>query len=58
MLLTLFRRDDLKSVLAKAASGLQVGLLLEALQQTTEFEREIARKYSMPVSFLLALCDP
>lgn len=42
-------RNDLKSVLAKAPTGLQVGLLLEALQQTTDFERELSRKYSMSV---------
>lgn len=43
-------RDDLKSVLAKNKSTLQVGLLLEVLQLTTEFEREMSRKYSLPVS--------
>ncbi|ORY89757.1 Vps53-like protein [Leucosporidium creatinivorum] len=48
-------RDDLKSVLAKAAPQLQVGLLLEALGQTTEFEREMSRKYSMPFDSISAL---
>lgn len=43
-------RDDLKSVLSKAAPQLQVGLLLDALGQTAEFEREMSRKYSMAVS--------
>lgn len=45
-------RDDLKSVLTKAAPQLNVGLLLESLAQTAEFEREMSRKYSMPVSCL------
>ncbi|KAI5477878.1 GARP complex subunit Vps53 [Pseudohyphozyma bogoriensis] len=48
-------REDLKSVLSKAAPTLQIGLLLEALQQTTDFERELSRKYSMPFESIAAL---
>jgi len=40
-------RDDLKSVLAKGKSNLQVGLLLESIQLTTEFEREMSRKFGL-----------
>ena len=43
-------RDDLSSVLVKSAAGLQVSVLLEVLQQTTEFEALMSRKYAMPVS--------
>jgi hypothetical protein len=49
-------RNDLKSVLAKSASTLNVGLLLESIALCAEFEREMAKKYSLsvrsPVSYL------
>ncbi|KDE06776.1 hypothetical protein MVLG_02972 [Microbotryum lychnidis-dioicae p1A1 Lamole] len=48
-------RDDLKSVLQKAAPGLQVGLLLEALGQTVEFERELSRKFTLPFDYIASL---
>jgi hypothetical protein len=44
------RRDDLKSVLVRVASGLSVAKLLDALNLTTDFELEMARRMSMPVS--------
>ncbi|GAA6017676.1 hypothetical protein JCM11491_001165 [Sporobolomyces phaffii] len=48
-------KNDLKSVLAKVASTLDVNLLLESIAQTNEFERDMARKYSMPFESVLAL---
>ncbi|GAA5851582.1 hypothetical protein JCM8547_001139 [Rhodosporidiobolus lusitaniae] len=48
-------RNDLKSVLAKSASSLTVGLLLESIAQTAEFEREMSRKYSMTFESILEL---
>ncbi|SDA00050.1 BZ3500_MvSof-1268-A1-R1_Chr9g10412 [Microbotryum saponariae] len=48
-------RDDLKSVLQKAAPGLQVGLLLEALGQTVEFERELSRTFTLPFDYIASL---
>ncbi|KAK4704757.1 vacuolar protein sorting-associated protein 53, partial [Phenoliferia sp. Uapishka_3] len=47
--------NDLKSVLARSSPSLQVGLLLEALQQTTDFEHELSRKYSMSFESIAAL---
>ncbi|KAK4054690.1 Vacuolar protein sorting-associated protein 53 [Microbotryomycetes sp. JL221] len=41
-------RDDLKNVLAKSGNQLQVGLLLEAIGQTAEFQRDMSRKFAMP----------
>lgn len=49
------RRNDLKSVLSKSSSSLNVGLLLESIAQTDDFEREMARKYSMPFEDVLQL---
>lgn len=46
----MFLRDDLKSVLVRVASGLNVTKLLEALNATTDFEIEMSRKMGMPVS--------
>lgn len=43
------------SVLSKGAASLQVAQLLEALQQTTEFEEQLARKWSMPFESVAAL---
>ena len=42
-------RDDLKSVLVRVASGLNVTKLLEALNMTTEFEHDMERKLGMKV---------
>ncbi|EGG13211.1 GARP complex subunit Vps53 [Melampsora larici-populina 98AG31] len=41
-------REDLKSVLARSRSSLTVELLLDALQTTTSFEREMSQKFGMP----------
>lgn len=49
-------RDDLKSVLAKSGPQLQVGLLLEALGQAAEFERDMSRKYSLSVRNTMSPC--
>ncbi|CAH7686871.1 GARP complex subunit Vps53 [Phakopsora pachyrhizi] len=38
-------REDLKSVLAKSGSSLKVDLLLESLQITSMFEREMSQKF-------------
>lgn len=46
---TLSPRDDLKSVLVRVASGLSVTKLLEALNETTEFENEMSKRMAMPV---------
>lgn len=43
-------RDDLKSVLVRVASGLNVTKLLEALNMTTEFEHDMERKLGMKVN--------
>lgn len=43
-------RDDMSTLLSKAGSSLTVKALLEALQQTTEFEMSIAKKWATPVS--------
>ncbi|GAA5896977.1 hypothetical protein JCM5296_002672 [Sporobolomyces johnsonii] len=48
-------KNDLKAVLAKASASLGVGLLLESIAQTAEFEREMSRKYSMSFESILAL---
>ncbi|GAA5971234.1 hypothetical protein JCM11641_004197 [Rhodosporidiobolus odoratus] len=48
-------KNDLKSVLAKTASTLNVSLLLESIAQTAEFERETARKYSLTFEAILEL---
>jgi hypothetical protein len=37
-------------VLARSSATLGVGLLLESIAQTADFEREMSRKYSLPVS--------
>lgn len=39
----------MKSILVRVASGLSVAKLLEALNQTTEFEQETAKRLGMPV---------
>jgi hypothetical protein len=43
-------RDDLSTVLSKAGPSLTVKVLLDTLQQTTEFELSIAKKWATPVS--------
>lgn len=48
----------MKSVLAKTSSTLGVGLLLESIAQTADFEREMARKFSLNVSPRLAARRP
>ncbi|GAA5975069.1 hypothetical protein JCM5350_004573 [Sporobolomyces pararoseus] len=48
-------KNDLKSVLSKASSTLDVNLLLESIAQTTEFERDMARKFSMSSESILDL---
>lgn len=45
----LFARDDLSTLLSKAGQSLTVKLLLETLQQTTEFELSMAKKWATPV---------
>lgn len=44
-----FSRDDLSTLLSKAGQSLAVKLLLETLQQTTEFELSMAKKWATPV---------
>ncbi|POY71074.1 hypothetical protein BMF94_5831 [Rhodotorula taiwanensis] len=48
-------KNDLKSVLAKSSASLGVGLLLESIAQTADFEREMARKYSLTFEEILRL---
>jgi len=48
-------RNDLRSVLSKSSSSLNVGLLLESIAQTDDFEREMARKYNLPFEEVLKL---
>ncbi|KAK4054186.1 Vacuolar protein sorting-associated protein 53 [Microbotryomycetes sp. JL201] len=40
--------DDLKNVLAKSGNQLRVGMLLEAIGQTAEFQRDMSRKFGIP----------
>ncbi|BGP16853.1 hypothetical protein JCM10213_002616 [Rhodosporidiobolus nylandii] len=48
-------KNDLKSVLAKSGSSLSVGLLLESIAQTAEFERETAKRYALSFEAVLEL---
>ncbi|GAA5820917.1 hypothetical protein JCM10212_006075 [Sporobolomyces blumeae] len=48
-------KNDLKSVLAKASATLGVDLLLEAIAQSAEFERDMERKFSLLFDKVLAL---
>ncbi|KAM0747619.1 hypothetical protein T439DRAFT_305380 [Meredithblackwellia eburnea MCA 4105] len=54
--------DDLKIVLAKSPpTSSQVTMLLEAIEETREFERELERAYSMPfeqITSLSAIVNP
>lgn len=46
-------RDDLKSALVRSGSGLQVAVLLDALNASLEFETALVKKYGVPVSACL-----
>lgn len=48
-------RDDVSILLSKAGSSLTVKVLLDTLQQTTEFEHSIAKKWATSVSTILFL---
>ncbi|GAA5844731.1 hypothetical protein JCM9279_002899 [Rhodotorula babjevae] len=48
-------KNDLRSVLSKSSSSLNVGLLLESIAQTDDFEREMVRKYAVPFEDILKL---
>ncbi|KAG0146760.1 hypothetical protein CROQUDRAFT_43939 [Cronartium quercuum f. sp. fusiforme G11] len=47
-------RDDLKSALARSRHTLTVELLLDTLQTTTAFEREMSQKFGMPYENIAA----
>ncbi|WAQ85678.1 hypothetical protein PtA15_6A306 [Puccinia triticina] len=47
-------REDLKDVLARCRSTLKVDILLQALQITTTFEREMSQKFGMPYEDIAA----
>ncbi|KAN0091332.1 Vps53-like, N-terminal domain containing protein [Tylopilus felleus] len=51
-------RDDLSILLSKAGQSLTVKLLLETLQQTTEFESSMAKKWATPVNEILKTGSP
>lgn len=53
----LFTRDDLATLLSKAGQSLTVKLLLETLQQTTEFELSMAKKWATPVCVPSMKCE-
>ena len=53
----LFTRDDISTLLAKAGQLLTVKLLLETLQQTTEFELSMAKKWATPVCVPSMNCE-
>lgn len=53
----LFARDDLSTLLSKAGQSLTVKLLLETLQQTTEFELSMAKKWATPVGASSVNCE-
>lgn len=53
----LFARDDLSTLLSKAGQSLTVKILLETLQQTTEFELSMAKKWATPVCVLFMSCE-
>ena len=50
--LTVLTSEDLSSALSKAGPKLTVILLLDSLQQTTEFETFLGRKFGVPVSII------
>ena len=43
-------KDDLKSVLVREQSRLQVAILLDALTSTMDFEAQLSRKFGRSVS--------
>jgi len=43
------------ALLSKAGKDLTVGVLLDGLQQTKDFELSIARKFSTPVCYAVVL---
>lgn len=45
-------RDDMSVLLSKAGSSMTVQLLLDTLQQTTEFESSIAKKWATSVRWI------
>ncbi|KAI6033241.1 Vps53-like protein [Pisolithus orientalis] len=47
-------RDDLSTLLSKAGPLLTLRLLLETLQQTTEFESAMSKKWAAPVGEILS----
>ncbi|KAF9241838.1 Vps53-like protein [Melanogaster broomeanus] len=51
-------RDDLSTLLSKAGPALTVQVLLETLQQTTEFELSIAKKWITPLEEILKAASP
>ncbi|KAJ8597452.1 hypothetical protein M405DRAFT_454042 [Rhizopogon salebrosus TDB-379] len=50
--------DDLSALLSKAGSTLTIKALLEALQQTIEFETSMAKKWSTPLDEILEANSP
>lgn len=53
--LSSFISEDLSSALSKAGPKLTVTVLLDSLQQTTDFESFLGRKFGIPVSILFRL---
>ncbi|KAG0700832.1 Vps53-like protein [Suillus ampliporus] len=51
-------RDDLAALLSKAGSSLTIKALLEALQQTIEFESSMAKKWLTPLNEILEAGSP
>ncbi|KAI6131588.1 Vps53-like protein [Pisolithus croceorrhizus] len=47
-------RDDLSTLLSKAGPSLTLKLLLETLQQTTEFESAMSKKWAAPLDEILS----
>ncbi|OAX41129.1 hypothetical protein K503DRAFT_713205 [Rhizopogon vinicolor AM-OR11-026] len=50
--------DDLSALLSKAGSTLTIRALLEALQQTIEFESSMAKKWLTPLNEILEASSP
>ncbi|KIJ18544.1 hypothetical protein PAXINDRAFT_71265 [Paxillus involutus ATCC 200175] len=51
-------RDDLSTLLSKAGPSLTVKVLLETLQQTTDFELSTAKKWATPLDEILRTAAP
>ena len=47
-----YGRGDMTALLSKAGKDLTVSMLLDALQQTKDFELSMSRKFATPVRFL------